>query len=220
VKPALVVIAKEPRPGRAKTRLSPPCTPAEAAALAAAALEDTLAAAATVPAGRRILALEGAPGRWVPRGFDVVAQATGGLDARLGAALEAAGGPALAIGMDTPQLTPELLGAGLDALSEPGVDAVLGPAADGGYWAIGLRRPDRGAVAGVPMSVPWTAAAQRDRLDKLGLRRRELPELRDVDTYEDARAVAAGWPATRFARRLRETELLWRAADALAAGTG
>jgi uncharacterized protein len=219
VTPALVVIAKEPLPGRAKTRLTPPCTAAEAAELAAAALADTLSAVAGTPAPRRILALDGAPGPWVPAGFEVIGQTEGGLDRRLGAAIEAAAGPAIAVGMDTPQLTGELLATASEALMEPGTDAVLGPAADGGYWAIGLRRPSRVAIAGVPMSVPWTARAQRARLRALRLRCAHLPELRDVDTYEDARAVAATARATRFARRLAAIESGWRA-DSAAAGAG
>jgi uncharacterized protein len=215
---ALIVIAKEPRPGLVKTRLSPPCSPPEAAALAAAALADTLAAAGSAPAARRVLALDGEPGPWVPDTFEVIPQASGSLDARLAAAIEAVGDPALVIGMDTPQVTSAALAAGLEAVIDPAADAVLGPAADGGYWAIGLRRPDGAAVAGVPMSVSWTAAAQRARLSELGLRWRELHELRDVDTYADARVIAGGWPGTRFAGRLREIEAGWRSEVAAAPG--
>ena len=76
----LMVIAKEPVPGRVKTRLTPAYTPAEAAELAEAALSDTLAAVASVGVTRRILALAGSPGRWLPPGFDVIAQRGGGLD--------------------------------------------------------------------------------------------------------------------------------------------
>jgi uncharacterized protein len=219
VKPALVVIAKAPVPGRAKTRLSPPCSATEAAELAAAALADTLAAVAATPARRRILALDGVPGAWLPPGFEVVPQASGGLDRRLGAAIETASGPAIAVGMDTPQLTDELLTVAVETLMTPGTDAVLGPAADGGYWAIGMRRPCRAAIAGVPMSVPWTAAAQRSRLHSLGLRSAELTELRDVDTYDDACAVAQGAPGTRFAECFASVQAR-RPADSAVAGTG
>ena len=75
--PHVLVMAKSPVPGRVKTRLCPPCTPAEAAALAEAALADTLEAVAACGAGRRILALDGAPGPWLPAGFEVVAQCQG-----------------------------------------------------------------------------------------------------------------------------------------------
>src|SRR6516165_4192357 len=65
-----VVIAKEPVPGRVKTRLTPPFTPAEAALLAEAALADTLAAVAASPVSRHVLALDGARGDWLPAGGD------------------------------------------------------------------------------------------------------------------------------------------------------
>ena len=235
---ALVVIAKAPWPGRSKTRLCPPCTPVQAAALAAAALEDTLDVVAAAPARRRLLALDGemssggsrprtpaSPGRpvssggsrprtpapsgreeaWGPRGFDVVGQRGGGLGERLGAALAAAGGPALVVGMDTPQLTLDLLAAGVAALDA--ADAVLGPALDGGYWTIGLREPDPAVFAGVPMSSGRTYAEQRRRLRELDLTVAELPALRDVDTIADARVVARATPTTRFAHVLASVDL-------------
>lgn len=202
--PALVVVAKAPVAGRSKTRLTPPCTPAQAAALAEAALADTLQAVAATPVGRRVVALEGEPGAWLPDGFEVVAQRGGELGERLANVLEDVGGGALLIGMDTPQVTPALLQAGVAALLRDGVDAVLGPAGDGGYWAIGVREPDPTLFAGVPMSEATTGASQRARLEAAGLRVAALPELRDVDTIADARAVAALAPEGRFARALAE----------------
>lgn len=196
----LLVIAKEPRPGLSKTRLSPPCSPEEAAGLAEAALHDTLESVAAVPAARRVLVLEGRPGPWLPAGYEVVPQRAGGLDERLAGAFAAATGPAFLVGMDTPQVTPALIEASASALAGPEVDAVLGRAEDGGYWAIGLVRPDERAFRGVPMSVETTGEAQRARLDELGLRTEELPVLRDVDFFEDARAVASEAPDSRFAR--------------------
>ncbi|MEV5511788.1 DUF2064 domain-containing protein [Streptomyces flaveolus] len=193
----LLVIAKEPRPGRVKTRLTPPFTPAQAAALAEAALADTLRAVAATPARRRVLVLDGVPGPWLPAGFDVVPQCAGGLDERLADAFAGCAGPALLVGMDTPQVTPELL-----TVDFSGCDAYFGPAEDGGFWALGLARPDPGLLRGVPMSTPVTGAVQRERLVTAGLRVRDLPPLRDVDTAADARAVAALAPHGRFAARL------------------
>ena len=73
--PALMVIAKAPVPGRVKTRLTPPCTPDQAARLAAAAIQDTLAAALDVDRDiRRIVVLDGEPGPWIPGGFEIVPQ--------------------------------------------------------------------------------------------------------------------------------------------------
>jgi rSAM/selenodomain-associated transferase 1 len=198
---ALVVIAKAPVAGRVKTRLTPPCSPADAAALAAAALADTLAAVArSRRASRRVLVLDGEPGPWIPRGFDVLPQRGDGLAGRLAAAFCDVGGPALLIGMDTPQVTARQLDAGLRALDR--ADAAFGPALDGGYWAIGLRRADPAVFRDVPMSAPTTAAVQRERLAALDLETIELPPLVDVDTIADARRVAAAAPSTRFARVL------------------
>jgi uncharacterized protein len=211
---ALVVIAKAPAPGRSKTRLCPPCTPAQAAALAEAALRDTLAAVATAPARRRLLALDGSADGWLPEGLEVVPQVEGGLGARLAAALEAAGGPALVVGMDTPQLSAADLVAAAAPLADGHADAVLGPALDGGYWAIGLRAPDARAFAGVPMSSTRTCAVQHQRLRELGLDVAMLHELRDVDDIADARAVAAAAPNTAFASELARTEQALRSADA------
>ncbi|MEU1518584.1 DUF2064 domain-containing protein [Streptomyces sp. NPDC005811] len=193
----LLVIAKEPRAGRVKTRLTPPFTPGEAAQLAEAALADTLRTVAAAPAARRVLVLDGAPGAWLPSGFDVVPQCPGGLDERLAQAFARCAGPALLIGMDTPQVTPELL-----AVDFADCDACFGPAEDGGFWALGLAEPDPGLLRGVPMSTPVTGAVQRERLVAAGLRVRDLPCLRDVDTAADAHAVAALAPHGRFARRL------------------
>jgi uncharacterized protein len=195
----LLVIAKQPLPGRVKTRLVPPCTPRQAAALAEAALADTLHTVLAAPARRRVLVLDGEPGPWLPPGFDVTPQCGGGLDERLADAFAEAHGPALLIGMDTPQLTPRLL-----AVDWQVADAWFGPAADGGFWGLGLRVPDAALVRGVPMSTPGTGAIQLARLDAAGLRVARLPRLRDVDTAADAVAVARLAPRTRFAAQVRE----------------
>ena len=145
----LLVIAKQPRPGRVKTRLVPQCG--------------------------------------------------GGLDERLVGAFAAVRGPALLIGMDTPQLTPDLLLVDWEV-----ADAWFGPAVDGGFWALGLRVPDPALVRGVPMSTANTGASQRARLHAAGLRVADLPLLRDVDTAADAVAVARQAPRSRFAAQVRE----------------
>jgi glycosyltransferase A (GT-A) superfamily protein (DUF2064 family) len=195
----LLVIAKAPVAGRVKTRLTPAYSAEEAARLAEAALVDTLAAVLATPVRRRVLVLDGAPGRWLTSGIEVVPQCAGGLDERLAHAFGLCEGPTLLIGMDTPQVTPELLVAGLE-LSEG--EAAFGPADDGGFWALGLAGPDPALLRGVPMSAPETGAVQRRRLTRAGLSLRDLPLLRDVDTPEDARLVAAGAPHTRFAATL------------------
>ncbi|MEO7441977.1 MAG: DUF2064 domain-containing protein, partial [Acidimicrobiales bacterium] len=210
----LLVVAKAPVPGRSKTRLCPPCTPLQAAAIAEAALADTLDVVVSLAGDgvRPVLALDGFPGPWLPAGFVVVAQRGGSLDERLVNAWADAGGPGpgLQIGMDTPQVTPELLSGAMDALSRAGIGAALGLADDGGWWALGLRRPDWRALLGVAMSTPGTGAAQRRRLDHLGLAVAELPQLRDVDHMADALAVATEIPGSRFARTVASvTDRTW-----------
>ncbi len=203
----VVVMAKSPVPGRVKTRLCPPCSPEQAAALAAAALADTLAAVDGSACERRVLALDGAPGPWVPPGWKVVPQVDGGLGARLGGAVLAVDGPVLVVGMDTPQVTPAILDGAWAQLLAPGCDAVLGPAADGGYWTIGVRVPRAGLFDDVEMSTAKTGTQQRARLRALGLTVAELERLRDVDTYADALAVAACIPSSRFASQLAHTRV-------------
>lgn len=196
----LIVIAKTPRPGRCKTRLAPPLALADAARVARAALRDTLDAALDVPAAEHVLALDGPAEAWVPTGFRTIVQRGDGLDERLAAAFDDVGGPALLIGMDTPQVTPALLGHGLGELDRS--DAVLGPALDGGYWAIGLRAANAGLFHGVPMSRADTFERQLARLRLAGLSVRLLEPLRDVDRIDDAYAVARLAPRSRFACEL------------------
>ena len=202
-----VVIAKEPVPGRVKTRLTPPFTPAEAALLAEAALADTLAAVAAAPVSRHVLALDGARGDWLPAGFDVIPQRGGGLDERLAAAFADTHAtlplPIVLVGMDTPQLTPHLLADAAGSLVSGEADAVFGPATDGGFWLLGLRKPDRSLLAGVPMSRPDTGRRQLDRLIEAGLRVAMVPEMTDVDTAREARLVADAIPDSAFAAVFR-----------------
>lgn len=191
---ALIVIAKEPVPGRVKTRLTPPYTPAQAARLAALALTDTLDAVLGTPVKRRVLAIAGT---WEAPGFEVIQQRGDGLAERLVSTFADVGEPAVLIGMDTPQVTSEHLTAAIDALDT--ADAVYGPAADGGFWLLGLREP-LPELAAVPMSRADTGehllTALRDR------RVVELGTLTDVDTAEDAARVARQAPHTRFAAAL------------------
>jgi glycosyltransferase A (GT-A) superfamily protein (DUF2064 family)/SAM-dependent methyltransferase len=197
----IVVLAKEPRPGRVKTRLQARFSPEQASALAAAALSDTLAAVLASRVQRRVLAWEGDPTGW-NRGFEVVAQPDGDLSVRLASAFSAVqtarpDEPTLLIGMDTPQVQPWLL-----EHRWGGADAVLGLSDDGGFWAIGLRDADPYAVFdGIEMSTNRTGAIQFARLLDLKLSVQLLPPLRDIDDPADAELVADRHPGLRFSRR-------------------
>jgi glycosyltransferase A (GT-A) superfamily protein (DUF2064 family) len=209
----ILVVAKAPVPGRAKTRLSPPASPEEAAAVAAAGLLDTLEAAAgtglpvvvawdgdvtaAVRAGRVQAALAGTT---------VVEQCGDGFAERLVAAHAEAGQlfpsePVLQIGMDTPQVTAERLTTSMAGLLRPDPpDAVLGAATDGGWWALGVRSAHQArALRDVSMSTADTCADTLAALRARGLHVGALPEMSDVDTMAEAEEVAAVVPGSRFA---------------------
>jgi len=199
----LVVIAKEPRAGFSKTRLCPPFSPDDAARVAEASLADTLAVIAATPASRHVIALDGQSGDWLPDGFDVIGQRSGELGERLAGVFAdcfaVSSDPVVVVGMDTPQVTVAHLRRAERRLEEDH-DAVLGPAADGGYWLIGLTTLRARAFDGVPMSHAGTRAHQTVQLEACGYRVAHIDELRDVDTVSDASEVAATVPTSRFAR--------------------
>ncbi|NHC12491.1 TIGR04282 family arsenosugar biosynthesis glycosyltransferase [Motilibacter deserti] len=215
--PALMVVAKAPVPGTVKTRLSPPLHPTSAAEIAAAALLDTLdnvlLAARLLAAPRPVLALAGDPRRAVRAhelqpaftAFRVVRQRGGALGERLLNAQRdgVPSGPLVLVGMDTPQAGADAL---LDAASALGAaPAALGPAVDGGWWALALREArDMALVRDVEMSTPDTGEATRHALVDGGVTPRLLATYRDVDHWEDAVAVAAGSAGTRFAHAVAE----------------
>ncbi|MGY1854764.1 TIGR04282 family arsenosugar biosynthesis glycosyltransferase [Modestobacter sp. SYSU DS0290] len=206
----LLVITKAPVPGRSKTRLTPPCTPEQAAAIASAAVGDTLDVVRAAPVQRRVVALDGEPRDLDLSGCVVVPQADGDLGTRLAHAFaDAMAGPdgalpTLLIGMDTPQVTPELLADCLARLVEAGPGtAVLGVAPDGGWWALGLHSPDGAQVLpAVPMSREDTAVTTRAALEGAGLTVLDLPQLTDIDHFPDAVAVAAHCPPDSRTRRV------------------
>lgn len=198
----LVIIAKEPLPGKAKTRLHPPLSLEQAAELASAAIDDTLLAMRDVPATRRILFFDGDNAPALAEGYEIVAQPEGGLDERLGAIFDLCSGePMILIGMDTPQATGEHLAEVFDAWPAD-ADAWFGPASDGGWWALGMRDPRGDLIRGVPMSRDDTGALQLERLREAGLTVRALPTLTDVDTIDDAHEVAGDRPDLRFSTAL------------------
>jgi glycosyltransferase A (GT-A) superfamily protein (DUF2064 family) len=197
---SVLLIAKEPLPGRVKTRLTPHFSYEQAAELAAASLSDTLLAASVVAADQHVLVLDGSASNIAAPGWTVIAQCEGGLDVRLAAAFDAVvdDGPAILLGMDTPQLQPTQLA----AFRPDDYDSCLGLAADGGFWAIGFADPRFAAkvIPGVAMSQDDTGALQLERLLEAGLSVQFLDRLIDFDDAESARAVAALVPRSRFAR--------------------
>lgn len=210
----VLVVAKAPVPGLAKTRLAAAVGAEVAADIAAAALLDTLDAVAAAPVARRVVALTGELGRACRTSeiaerlgdFTVIAQRGDGFAERLvyaHADAAAPGLPVLQIGMDTPQVSPGLIAdCGRELLA---VDAVLGMAADGGWWLLGVRDSATAAcLRGVPMSRPDTGAVTLAALRDTGIDVDLLTELADVDTVADIDVVRrACAPDSRFTRATR-----------------
>jgi rSAM/selenodomain-associated transferase 1 len=186
-------MVKAPRAGQVKTRLCPPLSPEEAAALAACFARDMVRNALSITrhvfiaytpaAGRETLeALLPSGLLWTPqRGED--------LGARMQAALEdvsAQGyGPLALIGTDSPTLPLSILQTAFDRLSAGQADMVIGPADDGGYYLIGLREPAAGLFDHIAWSTAQARAATLRNAAALGLRAALLPPWYDVDTPDD-----------------------------------
>ncbi len=217
IPPVVLVVAKAPVPGQAKTRLGAVVGPEQAADLAAAALLDTLEAcvaavglerchlalAGELASGARADELTAATHGWTvhrQRGADFAERL---LHAHLDTSASA-GAPVLQVGMDTPQLEPRHLHEAAAMLTAPH-DAVLGPAYDGGWWLLGVGGPHLLThLVDVPMSTAETCALTRVALGRAGAVVSETALLRDIDERADADAVADLAPRTRFGRQWSE----------------
>lgn len=217
---ALLVLAKAPHAGRVKTRLAATIGAARAAHIASAAILDTLeTCTAAVGAERCLMALAGdlrdCTGepeiRDALSGWRVLPQRGHDFATRLVAAHRDAGqGRLVQIGMDTPQVSVDLLDEVAAGLATR--DAVLAPAEDGGWWALGRRHPEVAAPLGrVAMSTAQTCEQTRAALLAAGHRVGTATRLVDVDTAEDADVVAMQAGASRFAHA-------WRAVRASTTG--
>lgn len=206
---SIVIMAKAPIPGKVKTRLRPEFTDDEAAMLAGAALSDTIAAALACTTNVSV-ALERFGSRSVPKevgNLTVIDQQGEGLGARLDHALEASWhsnpGRNLVIGMDTPQVTPELLTAVVN-LAESPRGCGIGLADDGGFWALAFAGKPAPVLAQVPMSRADTGALTVTALRAAEYTVRIGHGLADVDDATSAAQVAQKAPNTLFARKYRE----------------
>jgi uncharacterized protein len=194
----LIVFAREPVPGQVKTRLIPALGAQGAARLYRHLLGIALRAGAATPCARRQLWCTGMPAAggecaWLAatHGFTWHPQPAGDLGARMATALAealAATDRAVLIGSDCPDYGPDYLNAAFAALDDH--DAVLGPAADGGYVLIGLRRPAPEIFAGIHWSSPSVLEATRTALQRTGLTWAELPTRCDLDWPEDLAELA------------------------------
>jgi rSAM/selenodomain-associated transferase 1 len=211
----VLIVAKAPVPGRAKTRLVPPLTPEQAAAFQEALLLDTLEACRAEEPATGLLYADPADAPVLARlaGDDVslVPQEGRGLgDAlRLGMARGLARGPTALVSSDIPGIPTGSLGRAF-ALLEEGCDVVLGPAHDGGYWLIAMREPTDAPFHDIPWSTPAVWAATLERCEAAGLTVANIDLWRDVDTPVDLAFLledAGGLPAPRTVPALRELAL-------------
>ncbi|HET9950480.1 MAG TPA: TIGR04282 family arsenosugar biosynthesis glycosyltransferase [Candidatus Eisenbacteria bacterium] len=217
---SIALLAKAPVVGRVKTRLTPPLAPEDAAAVARASLVATIAAVAGKPALPLTLFLEGTLDEplaaWVAsRGVDVRAQGEGDLGERLRAAFaalfEEGAARVIAIGSDSPTLPFERLFAADAALRAH--DAVLGPAEDGGYYLIGLARPEWRLLREIPWSRENVASVTLERAAAIGASIATLDPWYDIDDIASLRrAWSDAHPESLFRQALRSIEA--RIADA------
>jgi rSAM/selenodomain-associated transferase 1 len=205
----VLVVAKAPVPGQAKTRLAASVGDQAAADIAAAALLDTLDAVAAAPVDARVVAITGDlntashADEILSRlaDFTVIEQRGADFAERLANAhLDAAGGlPVLQIGMDTPQVTAQLIAKCAQHLTQ--TDAVLGMACDGGWWVLGVSDAAMAdCLRTIPMSRSDTGAVTLATLRSAGIDVDLVAELADVDTVDDVDVVrSACRPDSRFA---------------------
>lgn len=195
---ALVVLAKSPRPGHVKTRLCPPLSLPDAARLHDAFVRDTMARMRALAGIRLVCAYTPAEDRAffeaACNGALLMPQADGGLGERLHAVFATLGARGfervVAIGADTPMLPLRHVDDAFALLADTGVDVVLGPAYDGGYYLIALRTPHVELFAGIPWSTDRVFAETWHRAEAIGLRARSLPAYADVDTFGDLAELA------------------------------
>lgn len=185
-RPTLIVMVKEPRPGRVKTRLGAEIGMTEAARWFR---RQSLSLLRRLRDPRWDIVLSVSPDReglvsrvW-PGDLPRLAQGQGDLGLRMARALASVPGPAVLVGADIPGIEKAHIARAFRVLGR--APSVIGPAADGGFWLVGLRQPDRqpaGLFANVRWSHPDTLA---DTLPTLPQPVAFIDRLRDVDTARD-----------------------------------
>ena len=192
---ALAIMAKAPRAGKVKTRLSPPLTLAQTAALNVCFLKDTAFNLGSVRGAQGLVCYtpvgeEEAFRDLLPPVFSLVPQRGDGFGERLLAAatdiLTCGFASVCLIDSDSPTVPQAAFQSAVDALAAPGERIVLGPSHDGGYYLIGLKTARAEPFTDIAWSTDAVAAQTRDRCRTAGLEVVELPTWYDVD---DARTL-------------------------------
>ncbi len=196
--PVLVMMARRPEVGRVKTRLCPPLTPEQAVMLYTAFLHDLVELLRRIPAVHPLIAYtpDTAGDYFAALAPDIARRPQRGIDlsARLATIttdLFDEGAPAIVIiGSDSPTLPGAYIEEAFAALTN-GADLVLGPADDGGYYLVGLRRPIPTLFTNVVMSTPTVLHDTLVIAEQLGLRTTLLAPWYDVDTFADLERLYA-----------------------------
>jgi len=197
----LVIMAKEPAPGKVKTRMVPPLTLGEASLLYESFLKDTIDLVAGIEGIRPGLAYAPASSadyfrNLLPAEFHLFPQVEGDLGRKIEGAFDdlfSLGARAVCLmNSDGPDLPPENLRTAFQWLSGGRADAVFGPNHDGGYYLVGLREP-ADIFGGIPWSTSGTLAATMKAAEAAGLRSRLLPSWPDLDTADDLREALSRW---------------------------
>ena len=196
--PVIIMMVKAPLPGFAKTRLTPPLTTVDAAALSLCFVQDVVTSALTVGANL-IVAFTPAEGRSVlgaalPQNVLWLQQQGANLGERLDSvinhAAESAFSPIVVLGADSPTIPPSLIENALHVLTTGAAEIVLGPTTDGGYYLIGFRKPDSAVLRNVTWSSPSTFEQTVRNIKQLELSLFTLPQWYDVDTFADLNFLA------------------------------
>lgn len=190
----VLIVAKAPASGRSKTRLVPPLSSSQAAALHEALLLDTVDACRSEASDVRILGSSAADAAelaaLVPEVPVEPQRGTGLADAlRLAVEHHTPNGSVAIVSSDVPGIPRGSLRRAFSALAD-GADIVLGPAFDGGYWLVAMREPQQAPFTEIPWSTPAVLGVTRQRCRAAGLELVELTRWRDIDTLVDLDFVA------------------------------
>ena len=201
----LALFAKQPIPGRVKTRLASATSPEWAAALSEAFLLDALDRFESFE-GRRVLVYD-PPEAWgyfermTAGRYELVPQAGGDLGQRLGSFLESAinqsSASVLVVGTDCPTLPMTFIAQAVAELKR--ADLVVGPTTDGGYYLIGGTRYLPELFTGIPWSTNRVLSETTNRIAAANARLALLPPWYDVDTLDDVRMLHGHLAAMRLA---------------------
>jgi rSAM/selenodomain-associated transferase 1 len=199
---ALAVMAKAPRPGKVKTRLAPPLTLDQSAALNVCFLQDTTQNLAEVAAGGKAAGLvcytpvgeEALFEGLLPDGFALIPQRGDGFGERLFYAasdiLACGYGSVCLIDSDSPTVPTASYLKAVELLARPGDRVVLGTSDDGGYYLIGMKRAHRQPFTDINWSTGTVAAETRERCAKAYIDFVELPVWYDVDDASSLEILA------------------------------